>query len=232
MTDKKSTADLQAELDALQTEAAEIKAEMPGVFDGSIGLPQDRKASEATEEEIARAQVLRDPWDTTNALKILAEPPGKVLRWISPAYRANGRGMRGWTPVRYDDAIGRELDLYIPDPPSRMQGMVDLGDVVRRGDVILCWLDEGIYRKRRHKNDSKTNDKLRAAAGHKNKPFGKHGSTYGAGLRDDEDPDFREPRPAPGFVSKTRMDEQQVQDRYRKGGKVPGRSMFSRPDDN
>jgi hypothetical protein len=229
-----SREELQKELDKLQAETAEIKAELPGVFDGSTGLPEDgRKASEATEEEIERAQVLRDPWDVTNALRILSNPPGKVLRWISPAYRAQGRGMRGWTAVRYDDPIGRELDLYIPDPPSRMEGMVKLDNVVRRGDVVLCWIDEGVYARRRQKNFDKSNRHLADAAQHKNKSFGKFGSTYGDGLRDDDEPGFKEARTAPGMVSRQRLRDYQAasKSRLRQGAPVVGTRMFPRPED-
>ena len=230
-----SREEMQKELDKLQAELQETKAELPGVFDGSTALPKDgRLASQATEEEVERAMVLRDPWDVTNALRILSNPPGKVLRWISPAYRAQGRGMRGWIPVRYDDAIGRELDLYIPDPPSKMEGMVALDDVVRRGDVVLCWLDEGVYTRRRQKNFDKTNRHLQQAAQHRNKTFGKHGSTYGEGLQDDDEPQFREKRTAPGMVSKQRLAEY-IADRkqtLRQGRPVVGKRMFGpRPKD-
>lgn len=224
-----SREDLQKELDKLQTEKSEIEAQLTPT------LPSDgRKASEATEEEIQRAQVLRDPWDVTNALKILRNPPGKVLRWISPALRSQGRGMRGWTPVRYDDPIGQELDLYIPDPPNKMAGMVDLDDVVRRGDVVLCWLDEGIYRKRRIASDQKTNRHLYQAAQHKNRAFGKHGSSYGDGLQDDDDPQYREARPAPGMISKERLAAYQREQKQamRTGRNVVGRRMFPHPEDN
>lgn len=224
-----SREDLQKELDKLQSEKSEIEQQLTPT------LPADgRKASEATEEEIQRARVLRDPWDITNALKILKNPPGKILRWISPAYRAQGRGMRGWTAVRYDDPIGRELDLYIPDPPNRMLGMVELDDVVRRGDVVLCWLDEGVYARRRHKNNEKANRHLVDAAQHKNKAFGKYGSSYGEGLQDDPDPQFREARPAPGMVSKQRLAEYAAERKQsmRQGRNVVGRRMFPHPEDN
>ena len=227
-----SREDLQKELDKLQAEMQDVKAELPGVFDGSTGLPADgRKASEATAEEIERAQILRDPWDVTNALRILKNPPGKVLRWISPAYRAQGRGMRGWTAVRYEDPIGQELDLYIPDPPSRMEGMIELDDVVRRGDVVLCWIDEGVYAARRQKNYLKANRHLKDAAQHGHKKFGKFGSTVGDGLQDDDDPGFRTKRTAPGMVSKQRLAEYR-REAIRKGQPVVGTRMFPHPDDN
>jgi hypothetical protein len=228
-----SREDLQKELDQLQAEATEAKAELKAAG-ANVGLPQDgRKASEMTEEEVERALVLRDPWDITNALKILSNPKGKVLRWISPQYRAQGRGMRGWIPVRYDDAIGRELDLYIPDPPSRMEGMVELDDVVRRGDVVLCWIDAGVFARRRQKNFDKANRHLIQAAQHKQRTFGKHGSTYGEGLQDDDEPQFREARPAPGMVSRERLAEyqQERKQRLRRGQPVVGTRMFPRPED-
>lgn len=186
-------ADMQKQLDALQAEQAEIGqklASLPGPGDGSVALPEDRPASMATDEEIAKAQVIRDPWSGQDALKILRHPPGKHLQWICPNYRER-RGMRGWNPVRYDDAIGRELDKYITEPPSRMEGLIELGDVVRRGDVVLAWIDEGIYNARIQQGRAKAHRAITSNAARGNKKFGMHGQSVGDGLQDDQDPGFR-----------------------------------------
>lgn len=204
-TDYNKLEEAQRALDALQAvqaEQAEVAAQivaMPRKYDGSTTLPQDHTASQATSSEIERAQVLRDPWAGQDALEILRHPPGKRLQWISPQYRER-RGMRGWEPVRHDDAIGRELHLYINDPPSRMEGMAQLTEVVRRGDVVLAWIDEGIYQSRRDTSLRKANRNLNQATQRGNQPVGKFGRTTDEGLRDDPDSKYRY-KPRPGMVS-------------------------------
>ncbi len=212
MSEEKNLADLQSQLDAIQSEQTELAAEiaklpaLPTRFDGSTELPTDRPASQATPEEIERAQVVRDPWAGRNALQILKHPPGKRLQWISPEYRKR-RGMRGWAAVQHDDAIGRELHLYINDPPSRMEGLADIGTVVRRGDVVLAWIDEGIFRARLRQGQDKANRRLADGATRGNSPIGKHGRTIGQGLSDDADSKYRRAKPAPGFISPRRLAE-------------------------
>jgi hypothetical protein len=134
--------------------------------------------------------------------------------------------------VRYDDAIGRELHLYINDPPSRMEGMVDIGQVVRRGDVVLAWIDEGIFDARIKRGQDKANRGLQAGAGRDNRKFGKHGQMIGRGLEDDHDSKYRRARPAPGFISPKRLDD------YRRAARgtvedsqiaVEGRRLFDDP---
>ena len=78
-------AELQGQLDAIQTEQGELAvqiAAMPTKYDGSTVLPTDHTASQATVDEVERAQVVRDPWAGQNALQILRHPPGKRLQWI------------------------------------------------------------------------------------------------------------------------------------------------------
>lgn len=204
MEDANRLEQMQQELDALQKQRDEVAAQLPGAGDGSTALPEDRPASEATDEEIQRAQVVRDPWSGRNALKILRHPPGKRLQWISPNYRER-RGMRGWEAVRYDDAIGRELDLYITDPPSRMEGLIDLGSVVRRGDVVLAWIDEGIFQARIQAGQEKANRNLKKGSGRGNTNYGAHGRSTDEGLRDDSDPRYR--LKTAGTISPRRLDE-------------------------
>lgn len=233
--DKAKLDDLQKQLDALQVEKDDVGRKldsMPGPFDGNTALPIDRLASEATSEEIERAQVVRDPWAGKNALKILSHPPGRRLQWISPQYRER-RGMRGWEPVRFDDAIGRELHKYITDPPTRMEGLADIGSVVRRGDVVLASIDEGIFQARRQRGLDRANRNLRGAAGRGQQQVGPHGRTTDSGLTDDNNSQFRQARPAPGFISPQRLEE------YRRAARgnvetdekieVTGRRLFDDP---
>jgi hypothetical protein len=132
--------------------------------------------------------------------------------------------MRGWTAVQHDDAIGRELHLYVTDPPSRMEGSAKQDNIVRRGDAILGWIDEGIWLARQNRRVDKSNRALMKDK--TQQQFGPNGRTYGDGVSDDPRP--RE-RSAPGFISPKRLAE------YRERAKgtitdsqivTPGRRML------
>ena len=222
-------AGLEQKLADLQRQAAELQAiadaAKPATPTESTPLPDGRLASEATDDEVARAEVLRDPFDSTNALKILANPPRKMLRWSSITYR-EGRPMRGWQAVRYDDAIGRELHRYIGEPPARMTGTAALDNVVRRGDVFLAWIDRGIWLSRQRKREAEANRRIASHVTTDQQPIGKYAKTTDIGLRQDVNP-YQESRVAPGFV--------RAESDYRaraKGTvedttiKTPGRNMF------
>jgi len=229
-------ASLQAKLAQLKQQAAELQAQADAAKPAdpveSTPLPQDRLASELTEEEVARAEVLRDPFDSTNALKILRNPPGKVLRWISAHYREI-RSMRGWTPVLHDDAIGRELSRYVDEPPPRLANAAELDNVVRRGDTILAWLDRGIWLKRQLKREQMANRRITSLTSKESEQYGPHGSTVGHGLSRDENP-YQEIRKAPHFV----MPDEKAYRSRAKGTvdspsiKAPGQSFFEEPPDS
>lgn len=231
-----SLASLQEKLAKLKQEAAELQAQADAAKPAdpveSTPLPQDRLASELTEEEVARAEVLRDPFDSFNALKILRNPPGKVLRWISAHYREM-RSMRGWTAVLHDDAIGRELSRYVDEPPPRMKGRDELDNVVRRGDSILAWIDRGIWVKRQLKREQLANKRITSLTTKEPEQYGPHGSTVGHGLSRDANP-YQEVRKAPHFVqpdekayrsrAKGTVESPQIQ--------APGQSFFEEAPDS
>lgn len=229
--------ELEAKLRQLKAQAAELEAQAEAVKPAapieSTPLPcDDRLASDATDDEVARAEILRDPYDTRNALKILADPPGKKLRWISIQYREM-RNMKGWTPVRYDDPIGREIHRYIGEPPSRMLGSSEMDAVVRRGDVVLAWIDAGIWKARQLKREAEANRKISAHTTRVQRPIGQFGATTDAGLQRDDNP-YQVLRKAPGFVD---PDEQAYRKRARgtvsdPAQSVPGRNMFEEVKDD
>jgi hypothetical protein len=217
-----------AELKAVEADLKEkVKAQQPEAPKESTPLPEDRSASQATEEEVARAQILRDPFDSRNSLKILRDPPGKKLRWLSIKYREI-RNMRGWTPVYFDDAIGRELGRYIGEvPPKRMDGNANIDNVVRRGDVFLAWIDEGIWHARQMRRTERASQRMAPHRSKLQKTFSEHASTFGDGLQGDENR-YQEVRRAPGFV-----DPDEANYRARTRGDIsdpalrtPGRNMF------
>jgi len=205
MEETSDLASLEAKLAELKQQAADLQAvadaARPAPPVESTPLPEGRLASQATEEEVARAEVLRDPFDSTNALKILSNPPGKVLRWLSLAYREM-RLMRGWQPVCYDDPIGRELHLYIGEPPARMVGSAKLDNVVRRGDVFLAWIDRGIWQARQNKREVEAKRRIAGHVTKEQKPIGKYAKTTDPGLAIDANP-YQEVRSAPYFIKRT-----------------------------
>ena len=227
---------LQSKLAQLKQESAELQAQADAAKPAdpveSTPLPQDRLASELTDNEVARAEVLRDPFDSSNALKILRNPPGKMLRWISAHYREM-RSMRGWVPVLHDDAIGRELSRYIDEPPPRMQGSAEMDNVVRRGDSILAWIDRGIWAKRQLKREQLANRRITSLTKQEPEQYGQHGSTVGHGLSRDANP-YQEVRKAPHFV----MPDEKAYRSRAKGNvdspsiKTPGQSFFEDPPDS
>jgi hypothetical protein len=229
--------ELEAKLRTLKAQAAELEAKreaaQPAAPTESTPLPgDDRLASEATEDEVARAEILRDPFDTRNALKILADPPGKKLRWISVQYREM-RNMKGWTVVRYDDPIGREIHRYIGEPPSRMLGTSEADSVIRRGDVVLAWIDRGIWEARQRRREAEANRKISSHTTRVQRPIGQFGATTGDGLQHDANP-YQVLRKAPGFVD---PDEHAYRERAKgtvddPAQYVPGRNMFEEVSDD
>lgn len=207
-TEVADLATLESKLAELKQQAAELEAQAeaakPATPTDSTPLPVDRLASQAEDEEVARAEVVRDPFDATNALKILMDPPGKKLRWLSLAYR-EGKGMKGWTPVERDDAIGRELHRYIAEPPARMVGSADMDNIVRRGDVFLAWIDRGIWQARQNKRVSEAHRRISPHVSATQERYGNHAMTTDAGLKRDSNP-YQESRVAPGFVSRDQLD--------------------------
>lgn len=121
---------------ALQTKLDGLRREMRQLIADAVA---NGESTDVTVRQI------RDPFSTKNPHQIKAHPPGKVLSWKNPKYRRE-RGWRGWNPISYDDEIGRELSLYIIDPPANMAGSADLDNYVRRGtDSVLCWISEDVY---------------------------------------------------------------------------------------
>ena len=112
-------------------------------------------------EQLREPRVLRDPFDVQNPHKILAHPPGLRLRWANPRYREH-RGWRGWEPVHYDDEVGKNLSKYINDPPRRMEHNVD--NLVRRGDSILCRIDEQMWEARQQRRTQRAAHRANAFA--------------------------------------------------------------------
>ncbi len=225
-----SITELEAKLEALKSQsnaiAAQRDAAKPAAPTESTPLTEKEFASESVGEEVARAEILRDPYDSKNALKILTDPPGKKLRWLSISYRET-RGMKGWTAVRYDDPIGREIHRYVGEPPSRMLGTAEADMIVRRGDVFLAWIDFGIWAARQ---EARTRDATRRVSKHttiSQNPIGEHAATTGDGLQADVNP-YQVVRKAPGFVD---PNEQAYRDKVKGtpadvSQRVAGRNLF------
>lgn len=130
-------ADLQRQLDEARTELAVKQDADLDVLAATELAP----VPEAT-SDLADPELIYDPFSGQNPHAIKAHPPGFKLGWKSERYRGH-RGWRGWEKISYDDEYGQNLNDYINDPPRRMEHSTDM--YVRRGDVILCRLPEGIW---------------------------------------------------------------------------------------
>lgn len=119
---------------------------------------------EATGEVIERGgEIVFDPYDSHDPFAIIGAipvspefPEGQTLAWKSPDYRKR-RGWRGWIPVEYGDKYaGKDnefLSNYIVDPPERMVGPDQIDNCVRRGDLVLSWIDSRIWDERQTKRE-------------------------------------------------------------------------------
>lgn len=94
---------------------------------------------------------------------------GRKLKWINPKLR-DEIGMRGWEPVKFGDSFlvgevkdfetnevseqpGAKLGEYLNATPSRMNGSAHRDDYIRRGDLMLCWLDMKYWIARMRRRD-------------------------------------------------------------------------------
>jgi len=229
-----SLSQLEAKLQELKSRATalEVQAEdaRPPAPVESTPLTEKEFASQATDDEVARAMILRDPYDSKSALKILRDPPGKKLRWMSISYRET-RGMKGWTAVRYDDAIGREIHRYVGEPPSRMVGTAEADMIVRRGDVFLAHIDFGIWAARQNARSTQAERRVSKHSTKSQNAIGQFAATTGDGLQHDADP-YSVAKKAPGFVD---PNEQSYRDQARgapgASQKVAGRNFFEEAPD-
>jgi hypothetical protein len=195
--------EMEAELVALQAKKEALKKELElsnrPVIQDSTPLPSDdRLASDATEEEVARAEVLRDPYDSKITTRILRHPPGKHLNWVNPLTADHRGTMKGYVPVKREDPIGRELHRYLDEPPKRMDGLAKIDEYIRRGDLILCWIDIGIWNERQFAREREAARRVGGQA--KQESYGRHGRSTDKGLEIDKKP-YQERRAALGMVA-------------------------------
>jgi len=162
----------------LEQENEELKSRLKAMEDL---IAKQKAAGQSVDPE---PFVYYDPYDSdVNPLIIKENPEGKILSWKNPNVR-NTRGWQGWTPVQYDDEIGRELDRYVNNPPPQMEGTATQDNYVRRGtDSILCWIDKRIWDTRKRKALDKANRRTQMASGAGNTTLMRGVSTFGEGVR-------------------------------------------------
>ncbi|KPJ95874.1 MAG: hypothetical protein AMJ55_02995 [Gammaproteobacteria bacterium SG8_15] len=162
-------------------------------FESLEKMVQDRTAelegqiaeSRANGEDIEpEVDEVKDPYAGQHPHIILADPPGYKLSWKNPDYRLK-RGWRGWEPIEHDDEIGRELDKYLQDPPTKMEGGDLLDNKVRRGDCILCRLPIEIWDARQKAREQKDAARRKLASGSSNKQLAPGVTTFGKGQTPD-----------------------------------------------
>lgn len=167
----KSTEEVNQEslLEIVQAQAETIRKQdqqLEDFADLVNSMREQIAAREASGETVEReADVFIDEFTDSNALKFKKDyidkdsnfEFGRKLKWINPKLR-DEIGMRGWEPVRMGDSFlegevkdldtgevrmepGAKLGEYINAVPSRMEGGARRDDYIRRGDLILCWID-------------------------------------------------------------------------------------------
>lgn len=146
-----------------RAEEAERRADWYEQADVGDSLPASPPLhAEAAEEPLLLPTISEDPFAAHNPHKFLKHPAGFHLGWKNPVYRESHRGWRGWRAVEFDDPIGRSLSLYLPEVPHKMSHALD--NYVRRGDSVLCVLEEGIWNARQKERSDKAKRYLRTEA--------------------------------------------------------------------
>lgn len=194
-------------LEAKEIENLELKE---SVAEMKLGLEEREADGELIERD---GDVLYDPFDSQDPFKILASiapsdeyPEGRVLGWKSPVYREK-RGWRGWIPVEHGDEIAGENDQflsnYIPDPPDRMIGPDALDNYVRRGDMVLSWIDARIWNTRQQKRELLARKRSVQAGSAKTEVLRDGVEIVGKGATKSSNPrkEFTIPAPAPTYVT-------------------------------
>lgn len=147
-----SVADLKAAVENLNVPVEPPVLDVVAAVEAPRKLTHDQPQA-TTQTVLQEPEVLHDPFDPQNPHAIEKHPPGLRLGWKNPKYREDHRGWRGWRPVSYEDDIGKNLGQYINDPPRRMSHHLD--HLVRRGDSVLCILEDSIWRARQEQRTSK-----------------------------------------------------------------------------
>jgi hypothetical protein len=150
-------------------------------------------------DKIEAASVIRDPSRGRAPTKILCHPPGKRLYWSTPRLR-DETGWNNLHPVTYEDPIGREIMRYVPEVPKMLEGSQKREGYIRRGDAVLAWIEEGIWKARQQQREDRSFQRVEEVAQHEN-VSANGAKTYGEGLRD-------EPRPMRGFIPGKRSGRQ------------------------
>lgn len=173
--------DQAALLDTVQAQAETIELQQSQMED-FMDLVNDLKSrveaqEDAGEEVVRESDVFIDPYEGHDGLDFVCQviPPdsnfefGRQLKWINPKLRSE-IGMRGWEPVKFgasfllgevkdletskvSEVPGAKLGDYLKATPSRMEGSDRRDDHIRRGDLILCWIDMKIYIARMRRRD-------------------------------------------------------------------------------
>lgn len=204
----------QADTIARHEKAQEDFADLVNDLRGRVEAQEE--AGEPVERE---SDVFVDPFEDHDALVFKCDviPPdsnwefGRKLKWINPRLR-DEIGMRGWEPVKLGDSFllaevkdietgkvsevaGAGLSKYLHAIPTRMEGSSRLDDHVRRGDLILCWIDMKIYiaRMRRRDEDALKKRLMLSDEGDQYDVHGRRGAhVVGPGLTRGGDPRQRQ----------------------------------------
>ena len=87
---------------------------------------------------------------------------GRKLGWKGMRLR-NEIGMQGWVVAKLTDPFlcaedgtpGGKLEDFLYAAPPRMEGSDNVDEHIRRGDVLLCWIDMKVWLARRRNREDK-----------------------------------------------------------------------------
>jgi hypothetical protein len=175
-----------------------------------LGLEEREAEGEVIERD---GEIVYDPYDSHDPFGILASippsddyPEGRALGWKSPRYREK-RGWRGWFPIEHGDSVAGENDQflanYISDPPERMVGPDVLDNCIRRGDMVLSWIDARIWSERQHKRELLARKRTLQAGSGKTEILRDGVEIVGKGATKSHNPrrEFNIPAPIPTYTT-------------------------------
>jgi hypothetical protein len=178
---EQENSELKSQIETLREERSELLGSLNSLTERVDEMSNQMQATRESDGVYdPEPDLVYDPFDEQNPHAIRNHPEGWVLSWKNPDYRAH-RGWRGWVPVEHDDEIGQNLSNYLQDPPTRMEGMAQVDNYVRRGtDSILCKIPKDIWDARQRKRTQNAKQRFRATQQADNSRSSKY-TTYGEG---------------------------------------------------
>jgi len=155
-----SAVDTQKTIDTLTDQVAALAIQITEMHEKEGGVAA----------ALGRVQLQHDPFDAANPMKIIEHPKGFRLGWKNVDLREDRLGWKGWDPVLWDSALGKDIHRYINNPPKCLKASEHDNNYIMRGaDTALAVIPEELYNARMH-NLGVRNEARVAGAGTLNLP--------------------------------------------------------------